>query len=223
MSLCCFLCCLLCPYLPLILHLTQYSALLIITVIFYTLSLCKRIYHILPHLLAYIYSINIFAYILQTKLKYSMTTEHITLALNSSKYYEFSRQRLIVSVSNLSPCPPWPDTKERALSSTWQIPCWCYAWPLGNDALTVLCCPLFSPLPPCSFFHHLFSLYLLPPRHSVFPVLPYFFLLRVYGCLYEPKTPGRQSSSTVELLSRGKKLQSCTNNVPLNILDTIYF
>lgn len=41
--------------------------------------------------------------------------------------------------------------------------------------------------------------------------------------MHEPETSGNQSSSTVELLDGGKKLQSCTNNVPLNILDTIYF
>lgn len=62
---------------------------------------------------------------------------------------------------------------------------------------------LFFPLAPTPYFIHLFI---------------YF-----YGRLDEPKTPGRQNSLTVELLSGGRKLQSCTNNVPLNILDTIYF
>lgn len=63
---------------------------------------------------------------------------------------------------------------------------------------------------------------------TVLPLLPFlpllfFFLKQEFGRLDELQTPGRRSSSSMALLSRGKKVQSCTNNIPLNIWNTIYF
>lgn len=72
------------------------------------------------------------------------------------------------------------------------------------------------PCSPC--FNHIRSVCLL----LFFPFYQVSTLL-FNGCLNESKTPGRRSSSTMELLDWGRKLQSCNNNVPLNILNTIYF
>lgn len=111
----------------------------------------------------------------------------------------------------------------KALMSKQQAQRWCNASPLGDEAVMVQCSlyifSLYSPL--CPFF-------LLSPPFSLlvtvfFPFVYFFQCCLFNGCLDEIQTPGRQHSSTVELLGGGRKRQSCNNNVPLNILDTIYF
>lgn len=71
-----------------------------------------------------------------------------------------------------------------------------------------LCCPARSSSPHLSRRHCTLS-YLCPFKNK---------------CLTHPKPVQGDGNPTIQVLSDGgEKVQSCNNNVPLNILDTIYF